>query len=227
MVQVAGNTAGERFSEVMNRLKTDRKIKREGEIAEKTHYKPSTISEIKAGRQEPPERILNFLKDHYDVNPDFILMGDGSVYLFEMKNHGEAGGEGIKNPDPFKDQDQLTKQILANLSESNKALAIANQKLSDSHQTLSDAHLIITRNNDELLQIVKRSTVVTGVGIPQFVNDGMTMILRYLAKIGSGSLHWNSEAEAVEALNRDWLGIEPPNFSKGNFQGQDKQDISR
>jgi phage repressor protein C with HTH and peptisase S24 domain len=101
------NTVGSRFKDVLLRLKIDRKIRREGEIASANGYSPATISEIKADRQEPPEKILNFLKTKFNVNIDYIERGDGEIYLSKQFDNENSGpGSYLDNRRVIKNSDE-------------------------------------------------------------------------------------------------------------------------
>ena len=69
-------TIGDRFGEVLEQLKRERKIKQQGSIAVNTGYTVATMSEIKAGRMQLPEKIITYLHAKFNVNPDYLIMGE-------------------------------------------------------------------------------------------------------------------------------------------------------
>lgn len=73
-------TIGDRFGEVLDRLKQERKIKQQGSVATMTGYTVATISEIKAGRMQLPEKIIMYLQAKFNVNPDYLIMGEGPMF---------------------------------------------------------------------------------------------------------------------------------------------------
>lgn len=114
-----------------------------------------------------------------------------------------------KNPDSIKNQDE---QNLADLMKSHKALAYAHQKLADAHQIIAETNRSLSKG-------------APTEGKPEI--DGiLDFLLKALAKIGTGT-RWQSEDEAIAALNREWLGIQRSGSSKDIPQDQHKQDISR
>jgi|GEM_PF-1646598 len=101
MLQNEPNQVAERFTEVLATLKRDRKIKKEGDLARENDYATSVISEIKAGRMAPPEKLLNFLNEKYQVSPDYIYYGNGNIYIVEAKNYIEQRRDNKLIDEPF------------------------------------------------------------------------------------------------------------------------------
>jgi transcriptional regulator with XRE-family HTH domain len=70
----------QRFTEVLSTLKSQKKIKGEGQLATDNGYAISNMTQIKAGQMNPPDKILNYLEKNFNVNIDYILTGEGEMF---------------------------------------------------------------------------------------------------------------------------------------------------
>jgi phage repressor protein C with HTH and peptisase S24 domain len=70
---------GKRFTEALHYLKRNMIIRAEKAILEDTDYGSSTLSEIKKGRQQPSQEILDILDKKFRINTDWIMRGEGEM----------------------------------------------------------------------------------------------------------------------------------------------------
>lgn len=77
------NTPSERFAKALDYLKETRAIRAFKDILEGSEYQPSTISEIRAGRQEPNDWILQTLQEKYRISKDWIVRDAGEMVLLK------------------------------------------------------------------------------------------------------------------------------------------------
>lgn len=131
--------------------------------------------------------------------------------------HGQEG-ESPENKIPGqvgRDGEAKSLQAILSLSETNR-------KAIDAVDKIADSNLILAR----LLE--QKATEPRPQEIPEALTEGMLQVLEYLAKIGSGTLRWKSEAEGRAELNKI-VGVTAPRHSASSVhssQGQDKQGIS-
>lgn len=71
---------GERFMQVRNALQLEQK-----QLSEPINYKQGAISMIEKGAAKPGRKLLEALRDTYNINADFILYGKGEMFIGEMK----------------------------------------------------------------------------------------------------------------------------------------------
>jgi phage repressor protein C with HTH and peptisase S24 domain len=83
MSQTPQYSTGQRFAGVLVALKALRRIKKESDVAMEAGYRPSTLSEIKADRQAPPEKILELLQNKFKVSTEFIISGAGNMFILD------------------------------------------------------------------------------------------------------------------------------------------------
>ena len=73
MIQIA-------FSEVFDRIKQSTGVKNQAELAVLLGYSEMNISSAKKRGRIPAEWLIKLLRSH-DLNPDWIITGEGSQYL--------------------------------------------------------------------------------------------------------------------------------------------------
>ncbi|GAA4328220.1 S24 family peptidase [Flaviaesturariibacter amylovorans] len=103
MSQSEENSIGERLLEVLAVLKRNRKLKNDMDLAELAGYRTaSAITEMKKGRMEVSEKLLDALQKNFAVNPDYILLGEGSIFSNEEQPASfiEARRNASVNKDP-------------------------------------------------------------------------------------------------------------------------------
>lgn len=134
-----------------------------------------------------------------------------------------AKGKGIpsepetNSQSPVRAVKDLFSQTLFNLSESNKALAEANRQL-------SEAHRLIAKNNDELLQMAKRSTGYASLQSQLDAAEKAADFLEIIAEIGSGHQLWRDKRQGLEALNRFVPDVPAPGEQSGNPVDSSRKD---
>ena len=95
------SSIGDRFGEVLEQLKRERKIKQQGSIAVNTGYTVATLSEIKAGRMQLPDKVITYLQAKFNVNPDYLIRGEGPMFGSTPKREGQYGKKfKLKNNKP-------------------------------------------------------------------------------------------------------------------------------
>lgn len=83
-------------------------------------------------------------------------------------------------------------------------IAQSNMILAEANKTLADAHIILARNNENLIGMV-RATESVESEIPLAVQSKLTDLLGLIAEVGSGK-RWKSPQEANAELHRRFVG---------------------
>lgn len=78
------NLVTERFVECHNRLKEDGKVRSSRQFALQLEYLPQSLSEILKGRRDVTIELLRKAVEVFDLNPNFLLSGDGPLYASEV-----------------------------------------------------------------------------------------------------------------------------------------------
>jgi transcriptional regulator with XRE-family HTH domain len=90
----------QRLKDVIFFLKKKKLLKYQQEIAEKTDYAYTTISEILNGKQTLSEKFIKQFAKCYNVDPNFILNGEGMMVSEEVIAYTTKPKESRINPVP-------------------------------------------------------------------------------------------------------------------------------
>ncbi len=101
-----------RFFEVINRIIELRKASTIDEIIKTAKLPNSTISEIKRGKSNPSVRTMQKLVIAYQINLNYIVLGQGTIFANEKTDQPEQK-QLAQVSDQAKDREvELLKQII-------------------------------------------------------------------------------------------------------------------
>ena len=72
-----------RLKQAITSLKSDGKIKGQGDIARETGYAYSTISEIRNGKQSLSPKFIKIFSEKFGINNDWLNGGTGQMFSIE------------------------------------------------------------------------------------------------------------------------------------------------
>jgi len=77
------NVVSQRFVLVVNKLIKDSTVKSARKLSQSLDYLPQSLSEVVKGKRDVPIEVIQKLIARYNVNPLFLFMGEGEIFLDE------------------------------------------------------------------------------------------------------------------------------------------------
>lgn len=81
------NVVSERFVLVVNKLIKDSVVKSARKLSQSLDYLPQSLSEVVKGKRDVPIEVIQRMIARYNVNPLFLFMGEGEIFLDQNKQY--------------------------------------------------------------------------------------------------------------------------------------------
>ena len=79
------NVVSQRFVLVVNKLIKDSTVKSARKLSQSLDYLPQSLSEVVKGKRDVPIEVIQKLIARYNVNPLFLFMGEGEIFLDDKR----------------------------------------------------------------------------------------------------------------------------------------------
>lgn len=92
------NVVSQRFAKCHHQLKADKRIRSSRQFAQAVDYLPQSLSEILKGRRDVTVELLRRVTEVYKINPTYLLMGSGPMFLTEADHQNYRVLTTVTNP---------------------------------------------------------------------------------------------------------------------------------
>lgn len=191
-----------------------RKIEKIFELIEDQNIKPAAferendlgngyLKKIKDSSADITDKMLRRIEKNSKIFYD-KLMGDNNKPTTGQNQAQEANPE-YHNGSVTMNAIMSLAESNKGLVESNKALVESNRIIADANKSIADANVVLAKNNEELIQLMKKPTESVSEESPLTFQSNLGKLLAAIAQVGSGK-RWHSQEEAIAALHKEFYG---------------------